>query len=361
MYDLDNPEIIGSFDTFGMKDIFLSFAKQYSETQSKARNFNDIPSSYRDFKNIVFSGMGGSAIGGDLIRTVFNEECPIPIIVNRDYNIPKFVDSSTLFITASYSGNTEETIWAFEQALAKNAKIIAISTGGELQKLAKKNGIPHFKIKPFKIKPKDLQPRCAFGYMFVPMVYFISKLGLISDQSDNFDETASLISKDALKLATNIPTVNNKAKQLAITLYNKIPVFYAPQSYLDVVAMRWKGQINENSKAIAFCNVIPEMNHNEIVGWGIPQDVTWRCVVVILTHREEFDKIKKRIAVTSSLIAEAGAQVIEVQAKGSTPLVKALYLIYFGDIISYYLAMLNGVDPTPIERITLLKSMLSSQ
>lgn len=195
--------------------------------------------------------------------------------------------------------------------------------------------------------------------MFVPMVYFLTKLGLIPDQSGNFDETVRLISKSAVELATDIPTVNNKAKQLAIALYNKIPVIYAPQSHFDVVAMRWKGQINENSKAFAFCGVIPEMNHNEIVGWGMPQDVTWRCVVIILTHSEESAKIRKRIAVTSSLIAETGAQIIEIRAEGSTPLVKALYLIYLGDMVSYYLAMLNGVDPTPIERIITLKSMLS--
>jgi glucose/mannose-6-phosphate isomerase len=356
MYDLDNPEVGNSFDNLNMKDILSSFANQYSETKKIAQNFDKIPSSYGDFKNIVFSGMGGSAIGGDLIRTIFSDECPIPIIVNRDYNIPKFVDYSTLFISASYSGNTEETISAFKQALDRSAKVIVISAGGELQKLAKENNVPYVEI-----EKKGLQPRCAFGYIFVPMVYFLSKLGLIPDQSDNFDETAGLISKSAVELATNIPTIKNKAKQLAIALYNKIPVIYAPQNHFDVVAMRWKGQINENSKAFAFCNAIPEMNHNEIVGWGIPQDVTWRCVVIILAHNEESNEIKKRIAITSSLIAETGAQIIEIQAEGNNPLTEALYLIYLGDMVSYYLAILNGVDPTPIERIITLKSMLSSR
>lgn len=355
MYNLDDPEIIKTFDKSNMEAIFLNFADQYSKTQEPARNFDKIPSSYTNFRNIVFSGMGGSAIGGDLIRALFNEHCPIPIIVNRDYNIPKFVDQQTLFIAASYSGNTEETISAFRQALDKGAKIITISAGGELQKLSEENKVPHFEI-----EQKGLQPRCAFGYMFVPNVYFLSKLGLIPDQSANFDETAEIISENAKELAVNVPSANNQAKQLAIALYNKIPIFYAPQSYFDVVAMRWKGQINENSKASAFYNIIPEMNHNEIVGWGIPRDITWRSVVVILSGKEESEKMKKRIAVTSSLIAETGAQVIEIQAKGNSPLAKALYLIYFGDIVSYYLAILNGVDPTPVERILLLKSKLSS-
>ncbi len=355
MYDLDNPDVIDSIDKSNMRTILLNFADQYSETQEIARSFDKIPSSYSNFRNIVFSGMGGSAIGGDLIRTIFNDVCPIPIIINRDYNIPKFVDQSTLFISASYSGNTEETISAFKQAKDKGAKIISISAGGELKNLSEKESIPYFEI-----QQKGLQPRCAFGYMFVPMVYFLSKLGLIPDQSENFDETAKIISENAEGLATNIPVRNNQAKQLAITLYNKIPIFYAPQNYFDVVAMRWKGQINENSKASAFYNTIPEMNHNEIVGWGIPQDITWRCVAVILTHKNESEKIKKRMAVTSSIIAETGAQVIEIYAKGNTPLSQALYLIYFGDLVSYYLAILNGVDPTPIERISLLKSKLGS-
>lgn len=355
MYNLDNPEIINSFDKSNMRTILLNFADQYSKTQEIARNFDRIPSHYTDFKNIVFSGMGGSAIGGDLIRTLFNDECPIPIIINRDYNIPKFVDKSTLFISASYSGNTEETISAFKQAQDRGAKIIAISAGGELKKLSEQSNVPYFEI-----EQKGLQPRCAFGYMLVPMVYFLSKIGLITDQSVNLDETAKIISESARELATNTPTFNNKAKQLAITFYNKVPVFYAPQSCFDVVAMRWKGQINENSKASAFYNTIPEMNHNEIVGWGIPQDIAWRCVVVILTHQNESEKIRKRIAVTSSIIAETGAQVIKIYAKGNSPLAQALYLIYLGDMASYYLAILNGVDPTPIERISLLKSKLGS-
>lgn len=138
MYDLDSPELVNSFDMLNMKDILSSFANQYSEAKNAAQNFDRMPSSYRDFRNIVFSGMGGSAIGGDLIRTVFSDECPIPIIVNRDYSIPKFVDHSTLFISASYSGNTEETISAFKQALDRQAKIIAISAGGNFKNWQKK-------------------------------------------------------------------------------------------------------------------------------------------------------------------------------------------------------------------------------
>jgi len=354
MYNLDNPETIETFDKSDMKSILLNFADQYRDARDNAQKFG-VPESYRHIKNIVISGMGGSAIGGDLLRSLFYDECPIPIVINRDYKVPGFVDDSTLFIAASYSGNTEETISAFEFAQGKKAKIISISCGGKLQELSREAGIPNFAI-----ERKGLQPRCALGYLFVPMIFFLSKLGLIMDQSQNLEEAVEVIAQASKELSPDVPTEDNQAKQLANSLYDKLPVIYAPQSYFDIVAMRWKGQINENSKMMAFYNVIPEMNHNEIVGWGIPEYVTGKCVVIILTDSDESPKIRKRIDVTKSLIVEAGTQVIEIQATGESTLAKALDLIYFGDFMSYYLAMLNGVDPTPIERILILKSMLGS-
>ena len=352
MYNLDNPETIKTFDESDMQNILINFADQYKDAKNASQKF-DVPISFRHIRNIVVSGMGGSAIGGDLLRSLFSDECPVPIVVNRDYKIPGFVDYSTLFIAASYSGDTEETISALKFALEKKAKIISISSGGKLKELSKEAGIPHFNI-----EKKGIQPRCAFGYLFVPMIFFLSKLGLISDQSQNLEETAEIIAKVSMELSPDVPTENNQAKQLALTLYTRLPVIYAPQSYFDIVAMRWKGQFNENSKTMAFYNVIPEMNHNEIVGWGMPLDISQRCVVIILTHKDESPKIRKRIDVTKSLIAGEGTQVIEIQAEGKSLLTKALYLIFLGDLMSYYLAILNSVDPTPVERIQILKSML---
>jgi glucose/mannose-6-phosphate isomerase len=354
MHDLDNSETMTIYDKSDMKSILLHFADQYREAKNSVQNF-DIPTSYGQVKNVVISGMGGSAIGGDLARSLFCEECPVPIVINRDYNLPHFVDDSTLFIAVSYSGNTEETISAFENALEKKAKIISISCGGKLQELAKKAGTLHFTV-----EKNGLQPRCALGYLFIPMVYFLSKIGLITDQSQNLEESVEIISHAVTQLSPDVPTENNKAKQLAISLFGKLPVIYAPQRYFDVVAMRWKGQINENGKMMAFNNAIPEMNHNEIVGWGSPIDISQKSVLIILTHKGESPKIMKRIDVTKSLITKTGTQVIEVRAEGESLLAKALYLIYLGDFVSYYLAILNGVDPTPIERILILKSMLES-
>ena len=352
MRNLDVIEDIKAVDKSNMMGILMSFADQYEIGAEESRKFN-IPESYREIKNVVISGMGGSAIGGDLLRTLFSDDCPIPVMVNRDYDVPAFVDKSTLFIAASYSGNTEETVSALNRASEKGAKIIVVSGGGKLQQKSEELDLPFFEI-----KKKGLQPRCAFGYMFTPLVFFLSKLGFIADQTQNFNETIGIISRSALELAPEIPSRANLAKQLAYSFYGRLPIIYAPQKHFDVVAMRWKGQINENGKAMAFYNTIPEMNHNEIVGWGIPLDIAGKRAIVMLAHKEVSERIRIRINVASNLIANTDGQVIGIEAKGGSLLAKALYLIYLGDFASYYLAILNDVDPTPVDRIGILKAIL---
>lgn len=349
MKDLDNIETIRNIDKSDMLSILAKFSKQCENAIEIAQKFT-LPDKFKHVKNIVISGMGGSAIGGDLLRSVYNEELKIPIVINRNYFIPEFVSEETLFIATSYSGNTEETISSLENAIRKNANIITISSGGKIQELSEKYDLPHFQI-----PEKNLQPRCAFGYLFIPMVVFLSRLGFISDQSENLEDSIRTISE-----TTNVLSLSegNLAKQLAHLLYNRIPIIYASQNCFDIVAMRWKGQFNENSKMMAFYNVIPEMNHNEIVGWGIPLDITRRCVVIMLSHNAEFEKIKKRIEITKSLIANLGTQVIDIFAIGNSNLARVLYLIYLGDLTSFYLAILNEVDPSPVERISLLKRRL---
>jgi len=355
MRDLDNPENLEEFDKSDMLRLLLGFPQQYKDAHRLAEKLA-LPEAFGQAKNIVISGMGGSAIGGDLLRSLFSGSCPVPIIVNRNYTIPEFVSEDTLFIAASYSGNTEETLAAFEAALGKKAKIISILSGGELEDYSKEAGVRHFSI-----PVHGIQPRCAFGYLFIPMVVFLSKLGFISDQTSEIEEAVTLLSRTAQSLSPSTPTRDNQAKRIAQAIYNKLPVVYASQNYFDIVAMRWKGQFNENSKMMAFYNVIPEMNHNEIVGWGIPEDITGRCVVIMLSDDADFHKINRRMSITRTLIAEEGPQVITVQAQGVSPLAKSLYLIYVGDFASYYLAILNGVDPTPIERISLFRSRLAGE
>ncbi len=355
MRDLDNPESLEEFDKSDMLKLLLGFPQQYQNAHHLAKKLA-LPEAFGQAKNIVISGMGGSAIGGDLLRSLFSGSCPVPIIVNRNYSIPEFVSEDTFFIAASYSGNTEETLAAFQAALGKKAKILSISSGGELENYSRDAGVPYFPI-----PVHGIQPRCAFGYLFISMVLSLSKLGFVSDQTSQIEEAVDLLSRTAQDLSPSTPTEDNQAKKIAQALYDKLPVIYASQNYFDVVAMRWKGQFNENSKMMAFYNVIPEMNHNEIVGWGIPENITRRCVVIMLSDDADFHKINKRMSITRALIAEEGPQVIMVQAQGISPLARSLYFIYVGDFASYYLAILNGVDPTPIERISLFKSRLAGE
>lgn len=358
MRNLDDLKVIEKFDRSNMLRLLLDFSKQYEQSWRLAEKFALVAfasEAFRQAKNIVITGMGGSAIGGDLLRSLFSEVCPVPIVVNRNYSIPGFVNEDTLFIAASFSGNTEETLAAFELAVGKKAKVLSISGGGKLEALSCDMRVPHFSI-----PERGIQPRCAFGYLFIPMVIFLSRLGFIPDIAKELENAVYLLSDVALKLSPDIPVRDNQAKRIAQAVYDKLPVIYASQNYYDTVAMRWKGQFNENSKMMAFYNVIPEMNHNEIVGWGIPGDITRRCVVIMLSDDADFERIKKRMDITRNLIAREGCQVITVQPQGVSPLAKALYLIYLGDFVSFYLAILNGVDPAPIERISLLKGMLST-
>ena len=351
---LDSLEGIEKLDKSNMLKLLLDFPQQCKDARDLAMKL-ELPESLGRVKNVVTTGMGGSAIGGDILRSLFSSVCSVPIVVNRNYTVPGFVDEDTLFIAASYSGNTEETLSAFSEAVKRKSKIVSISSGGQLESLSREMNIPHFLI-----PENGMQPRCAFGYLFIPMMIFLSRLGFIPDQSSDMDGVIDLLSSTASKLFPSVPTEDNQAKQIAQEVFDKLPVIYASQNQFDIVAMRWKGQFNENAKMMAFYNVIPEMNHNEIVGWGIPENITRRCVVIFIYDDADFPKIKERMNITRDLIAAEGVQVITVQSQGRSPLARALYSIYLGDFASYYLAILNGVDPTPISRIDLFKSMLGS-
>jgi len=355
MRDLDDLAVIEKIDEKNMRDILMDFPQQCRRACCLAERFA-LPEEFGRAKNIVTTGMGGSAIGGDLLRSLFSDVCSVPVVVNRNYSIPKFVNKDTLFIAASYSGNTEETLSAFEKALKKKAMVVSMSSGGgELEADSKRAGVPHFTI-----PQKGIQPRCAFGHLFVPMMTFLSRLGFIPDTAGQLKEAVELLSKAALRLAPDVPVKDNEAKRIAIEAYDKMPVIYASQTYFDIVAMRWKGQFNENSKMMAFHNVIPEMNHNEIVGWGIPGNITRQCAAIFLSDDADLPKIQDRMSITKDLIADEDVKIIDVPAQGDSPLARALYLIYVGDFVSYYMAVLNGVDPTPIERIDLFKERLGA-
>ena len=304
-------------------------------------------------QNIVFSGMGGSAIGCDLLLDYIKDELKLPAAVNREYSIPAFADKHTLFIAVSYSGNTEETLSATESAFQAGATVIGLSSGGQLEEICKGKNSPLIKI------ASGLPPRQALGYLFFSLLFLFEKMGFVSSKSAEVEETADYLAKEADRFSTSTNISPNLPNHIAQTVYHTIPVIYTAVQHFASVPIRWRNQFNENSKVMAFSNVFPEMNHNEIMGWEGPREVNEKLRAIILRDLDESPRNKNRISITKDILKQKQIPILEIFAEGSSRLTRLFSLIYIGDWASYYLAMLNEADPIKIESIDLLKERLS--
>jgi glucose/mannose-6-phosphate isomerase len=349
--DLNNVESIKANDPGKMLEALWNLPEQCQKALEIANGVT-IPEDYYDFKQILVTGLGGSAIGGDLLRVFVGNQANIPVIVNRDYVLPHFVSDKTLVFATSYSGNTEETISAYSQARAKGAKIVCITTGGKLKELANADGVPVINI------PGGISPRAATGFLLIPTIVILQKLALINDATVDINEVVVLTENIRRSLAPEMPEKENLAKQMAKRLYGKIPVIYGSSGTTEVIATRWKGQINENSKALAYYNVFPELNHNEIVGYEKPEVFLNNLMVVILRDKDDHERVQKRIDITKTIIDNVVNGIIEVTSQGNSFLARIFSLTFLGDYVSVYLACLYGVDPTPVKMIDLLKRKL---
>ncbi|MDD2553019.1 MAG: bifunctional phosphoglucose/phosphomannose isomerase, partial [Desulfotomaculaceae bacterium] len=279
----------------------------------------------------------------------------VPVTVNRDYVLPEFVGPDTLVFAVSYSGNTEETLSAYEEARARGASVIAITTGGKLAGMAARDGVPLVKI------PAGCAPRAATGYLFIPTLVILQRLGLLPDLTGEITAMAGFIKELQNKIGPESPEEENVSKQIAHKLYKKIPVVWGVTGTTEVVAQRWKGQINENAKAPAYWNVFPELNHNEIVGLEYPPEILKKIHVVILRDEQEHPRVQKRIEITKGIIKDALDGVTEVWSSGDGDLARLFSLIYTGDYASLYLAALYGIDPGPVKIIDYLKWELAKE
>jgi glucose/mannose-6-phosphate isomerase len=303
----------------------------------------------RKFNKIIFCGMGGSAISGDIISVITYEKSTIPCIVNRDYNLPLYADSKTLVIATSYSGNTEETISVIESAKKKGCSIIGISSNGRIEEMALYDKIPFIKI------PGGYPPRCAMGYLFFPCYKIMSSLKVIPEIN------AEIFSRIKNWSESFSPEEeNNTALAIAEHLYNKIPIIYSDRRFLPATT-RWKTQIAENSKSFSFINVLPEMNHNEIMSWRYPDWFIKKCIPVFITSGKEHPRTKLRFEITGKIITGIQPEILNIKAEGLNLLEEIFYLIIMGDWVSFYLAMLNKVNPTEINEINLLKKQLGGK
>jgi glucose/mannose-6-phosphate isomerase len=296
--------------------------------------------------------MGGSAIGGDLLRGLAGNACKHLVLVQRDYDLPAWVNERTLVIASSYSGNTEETLSAFGQALKINCMRLAISTGGKLTELAKQNGVPVFTID--HVSP----PRAALGYSLLPLLAILANLGLISAQKDAVEGALRSLEELGKGWQEDCPIGSNAAKQLAAQLHGKVAVIYGAGLLTDV-ARRWKGQINENSKAWAFFETFPELNHNAVLGYSFPAELAQVFCVLMLRCGSLHPRTLARYTITGELLERAGIQFRYIDSPGSGPLEQVLGTVLLGDWASYYMAMLYGVDPSPVPQIDFLKQRLA--
>lgn len=350
---LDDPQAIKKVDAQNMYRLIYEFPSQVQHALGIAQKLPLPPVKPDQIKNILVTGMGGSAIGGDLVRSYLASELTLPFFILRNYTLPHFVDENSLVFVSSYSGNTEETLSAYDQAKKVGAQIISISSGGEISKRSEENNFPLLRI------PPGYPPRAALGYSFVPIVVFLERLGFISGKIDELKKSIELLSSAREKYRMEQSSEQNKAKRIADNLYGKLPIIYSGADHFDAVGYRWKGQICENSKSLCFNNVFPEFNHNELVGWEIISGLEKKIVVVILRDQGDHPQIKKRVQIVEGMIREKGVGVIQVESQGENLLSRIFSLVQLGDFMSFYLAILNQVDPTPVKPIDYLKSELA--
>lgn len=344
-------EEIRQYDTHDMRRLLLDFPRQIEDAIRVGKQAK-LSVRSKPIRNIVVTGLGGSAIGGDLLRSFLAGELKIPLLVNRHYFLPEFVNANSLVVVSSYSGNTEETIAAHEDARKRRAQVLCISSGGATERLAQKYRHSLIRI------PKGFPPRAALGYSFFPLLVALSRLRLIRSKDRQIKETLALL--QARKEGySSLDAQANRALALADHLREKIPVIYSPAEWYDSVNLRWRGQLAENAKVLAFGHVVPEMNHNELVGWKVLKRHMKEMVVILLRDASMHPRVSVRMNIMKNIIGDYASGILEVQSEGTSLLARMFSLVYLGDWVSFYLAIHNRVDPTPVEVIDYLKNELA--
>jgi glucose/mannose-6-phosphate isomerase len=325
-----------------MKKLVEEFPNHLREALQIGRAAKLSPCS-KNIQNIVISGLGGSGIGGKIVSQLVAEKCSVPVVCTNDYVLPEFVSEHTLVIISSYSGDTEETVAALQEAIAKKAEIACVTSGGKIAAAAKEKGFNHIII------PGGNPPRSMFGYSSVQLFFVLRHYGFIDGSFEKeVENSIELIEK-------NIDDLRAASKQIAEMVVHRIPILYSEAMY-EGVAIRWRQQINENSKMLCWHHVFPEMNHNELVGWTGGDN---RVAVIILRNEDDHKRSQLRMELCKKLMGEKCDTIIEAWSKGKTRIERSMYLIHLGDWISIDLAELRNEDAVAIPAIIFLKNELS--
>jgi len=348
---LDDLNNIKKIDKSDMHGTIVNFPDQIKKAVEIAESANI--ETFFKIDNVIITGMGASGISGDIAVSLFKDKIDVPIYVNKDYDIPKWARKDTLTFFYSYSGNTEETISAFKVAYQKKCRIICISSGGKLKELSEKRNIAHIKI------PSGYQPRAAVAYSLFTLIVILKRVGLIKQEIDSdINETIDVIQDLIKKIDISVSEKNNFAKQIARNIYNSIPQIYAWGIY-SPIATRWRQQFNENSKLISREETLPESCHNDIVGWSLNPEVSKYFSCIIFRDRNlESLHMTTRLNFLNKLFQNSTSNIIELSPHGKKRLSKIMYFLVLGDFVSFYLAILRNIDPTPIDIINDLKQRI---
>lgn len=344
---LDQTETWARLDPSGM----LGVVEQMPEILQQAERFSAgvTLAKPKKYSQVICLGMGGSAIAGDIIADLYSRKVRVTFQVNRNYYLPLSVGPETLIIALSYSGETEETLTAVKEAEKAGATIICICSGGKLKELAENKRYPVFLV------PGGYQPRAALPFLLISLLSALAKSEVISPPFEEIREAIVLLGKVKEEYSRARPTRTNPAKQLAKKLAGKIPVIFGTTGVTAAVARRFKTQLNENSKQTAIASDFPELDHNEIVNLATLKREESNFALIVLRDEGESERVKKRIEITKSLLVRQLGGVVEIVSQGKSPLARLLSLIYFNDLVTVYLALVRGIDPTPVEVITRLK------
>lgn len=327
-----------------MYDVIAAFPEQLREAveigKAAVINKPKVP-----LRQILVTGLGGSGMGANVVMDLLGSTLRVPMLVNKDYHLPNYVNKNTLLIASSYSGNTEETVMALQQGIERGAKIVCITSGGKMAKMAKENGLDLIML------PAGRPPRGCLGYSMVQQLFVLNKLGFIGKTLlADLEKAADMLDKET-------DSLKKLAKKYAAKWHDKLPILYAPEGY-GAVAIRWRQQINENSKMLCWHHVIPEMNHNELVGWRTKSE---QWLPIFFNAPDVFVRNQYRIEINQKILSEYSNHVCELKAKGRTHLQRMLYLMFLGDWVSWYLAEQRQADAMEVKVIDYLKGELEKR
>lgn len=306
-------------------------------------------------RQVLIAGMGGSAIGADLLAAYARPVCSVPVLVHRDYGLPAWASGpETLVVCSSHSGNTEETLSSFEEAARRGVPVLTLATGGRLADRARQVGAAAWRFQ------HGGQPRAAVGYSFGLLLGLFARLGLIPDPASELEEALSAMREQQVRLQAGSPVNENPAKRLAGQVYDRLVSVFG-SGVLEPVARRWKGQISELAKAWAQFEALPEADHNTLAGTLFPERILSRTTSIFLVSNSDNPRNRLRSDYTGKAFLLEGMGADFVTGAGSSPMANLWTLLHYGDYLAYYLAMLYGIDPTPVEALTGLKSALAQE